>query len=151
MKVRSLSSVSGLIAALAISPVVLADQTPSGKDSMQSTETTQSETMPATESVDEASYVGRELVDLAGEPIGEVEDLLVSRTDGQLYAVVDVGGFLGIGAKEIALPVASLSVGDENVILMSQKDESELKSMPEIDRSEFTAYGGKAKKDHKDY
>lgn len=146
MKVRSLSSVSGLIAALAIAPAVLA-----GQDSMPPAETSQSQAMPETRSVDEASYVGRDLVDLAGEPIGEVEDLLVSRTDGQLYAVVDVGGFLGIGAKEIALPVASLSVGDENVILMSQKDESELKSMPEIDRSEFTAYGGKAKKDHKDY
>lgn len=151
MKVQTLSSVLGLFGGLAVSFAALADNPPGSKDKLQGAGMTEDQAKTATESIDEANYVGRKLVDRTGKSIGEVEDLMIHKTDGQVYAVVDVGGFLGIGAKEVALPVTDLSVGADYVILMSQKDEAALKAMPEIDRSNFKAYGGKTKKEGSKY
>jgi hypothetical protein len=49
-----------------------------------------------------------------------------------------VGGFLGIGAKDVAVPFEQLRVGPENVILMSETSESELKQMPEYNKDQYS-------------
>jgi sporulation protein YlmC with PRC-barrel domain len=46
-----------------------------------------------------------------GERVGEVDDLIIGR-DGKIFAVVEVGGFLGLGEKLVAVPYQSLRVDD---------------------------------------
>lgn len=51
-----------------------------------------------------SDLVGHRVYGPGGEDVGEVEDVLINR-DGQLAAlVIEVGGFLGIGGRQIAVP-----------------------------------------------
>jgi hypothetical protein len=55
-------------------------------------------------------YSNREVYNGAGEKIGTVKDLMVG-PDGRIHAaVVAVGRFLGIGEKDIAVPLSALQV-----------------------------------------
>ena len=81
--------------------------------------------------------IGMNVVNAKGDEIGEVKDLVLD--DQQIaHAVVSVGGFLGIGAKDVAVPFDQLRVGPESVILMSETSESELKQMPEYEKDRYS-------------
>jgi sporulation protein YlmC with PRC-barrel domain len=57
-----------------------------------------------------STYFKRTVYDPKDEKIGEVTDLLVG-SDGKIStAIISVGGFLGIGDKEVAVPFSSLHV-----------------------------------------
>lgn len=64
-----------------------------------------------------------EIEDVSGEKIGKVEDVVRSREDGFIYAVVSSGGLLGIGAKEITVPVETLEVQGNRLRIGATKDE----------------------------
>ena len=62
--------------------------------------------------------------------IGTVNDLIVS-TDGKVnLAIIDVGGFLGIGAKHVAIPTKLFERGAKNTVVLPKATEKELKAMP---------------------
>lgn len=74
------------------------------------------------------------------EKIGEVTDLVIKQ-DGQVEAlVVGVGGFLGIGQKDVALEFAVAEWaerdGDEWLVIPTNKEA--LEALPDFDRSAFT-------------
>jgi len=56
-------------------------------------------------------------VDVLGsddKKIGDISDILVSK-DGKVEAyLISIGGFLGVGAKEVALPPSSLQLTQDN-------------------------------------
>jgi len=65
------------------------------------------------------------------ETIGKIDDLLVGRSDKVLYAVISVGGFLGVGSKLVAVPYDSLQIGKSSLVLPGgTKDQ--LKNLPEF-------------------
>jgi hypothetical protein len=49
------------------------------------------------------SILGRPVLDGAGKEIGPVVDVLVDRRGHPRVAIVDVGGFLGIGTRRVAV------------------------------------------------
>lgn len=55
-----------------------------------------------------------------GETIGSIEDLILSSEDGSVNAaIVSVGGFLGFGAKEIAVDWSQLDINyDANEVTL---------------------------------
>jgi hypothetical protein len=54
------------------------------------------------------AYLSRDVYNRAGEKLGAINDFLVG-PDGRITAaIIGVGGFLGIGEKEIAIPFSSL-------------------------------------------
>jgi hypothetical protein len=56
------------------------------------------------------AYYNQEVHNRAGERIGVIKDLLIG-SDGKINAaVIGVGQFLGIGEKDIAVPLAALQV-----------------------------------------
>jgi sporulation protein YlmC with PRC-barrel domain len=70
------------------------------------------------------------------ESIGTVNDLLVSRNDKVLYAVVDVGSFLGIGGKLVVIPYDSIQVqqdGDHQILVIPGATKDALKSLPKFE------------------
>ena len=77
-----------------------------------------------------SAAIGKDVLNEAGDTIGEVEDIVTDQSSNTVYAVVSVGGFLGIGDKNVLVPVDELNVGAENVILMSQSTEEDLKALP---------------------
>ena len=80
--------------------------------------------------------IGMNVVDAAGETVGSINAFLLGQ-DGQVdHAIVDVGGFLGFGAKSVAIPVEELQVApdqDEVVVTMTRE---QLDAMPEWRRGE---------------
>jgi len=67
------------------------------------------------------------------EKIGKIDDILVS-SDGTLsVAIVDVGGFLGIGAHKVAIPVHQLVLSpNPTKIMLPGASKEALKSVPEF-------------------
>jgi hypothetical protein len=78
-----------------------------------------------------SKLVGATVKNSANETIGTVDDLLVSRNDKVLYAVLSVGGFLGIGSKLVAVPYTSLQIDQKNLILPNA-NKDQLKALPEF-------------------
>jgi len=72
---------------------------------------------PLSREVPLSSLINREVEGARGEQIGEVERIVVGG-EGRLYAVVEAGGFLGVGERRVALPLARLAVGADRLVLL---------------------------------
>jgi PRC-barrel domain protein len=75
----------------------------------------------------------REVVNSQGEAIGEINDLVIDKAK-VIYAIIEVGGFLGIGENLIAVPYDSLTLNDtgEKISLPGATKE-ELKKLPKFE------------------
>lgn len=65
--------------------------------------------------------------------IGDVRDLLIHQSDGKITTVIiGVGGFLGVGQKDVAIPFQDLKVSsrDGKVWLVLDQTKDQLKSVP---------------------
>lgn len=59
-----------------------------------------------------SKLVGASVVNDKNEKIGSIDDLIVTPTDRVLFAVISVGGFLGINNRLVAVPYSSLQIDD---------------------------------------
>jgi hypothetical protein len=82
------------------------------------------------------------VVNTKGDKVGKIENVVLDQT-GKYYAVVSVGGFLGIGDKDVALPLNDLQLGQGEAYLMSAATEDQLKQMPEYDENQYQPYAQK--------
>src|SRR5215467_2948724 len=57
-----------------------------------------------------STYIDRGMHNRAGEKIGSISDLIVAPDGTIAAALVGVGGFLGIGEKELAVPFSSIEI-----------------------------------------
>jgi sporulation protein YlmC with PRC-barrel domain len=55
-----------------------------------------------------SDLIGTRVVSANNESIGDINDVIVDRNGQIMAAVVGVGGFLGIGEKDVAVPFKSL-------------------------------------------
>ena len=67
----------------------------------------------------------------ANNKVGAVDDLIVNRDDRVLYAVVSVGGFLGMGKRLVAVPYSALKIEGGKMVLPGATKDA-LKTMPEF-------------------
>jgi len=75
--------------------------------------------------------VGSDVVSESHETIGKIDDLLIAR-DHHLYAVLSVGGFLGIGSKLVAVDYSQLAPTQDNTgFVLAGASKESLKSLPE--------------------
>ncbi|EHS53589.1 PRC-barrel domain protein [Rhizobium sp. PDO1-076] len=83
-------------------------QTTTGAAASDSYLTAQSESqMSANDFMGQAIYTGD------NQSIGDINDLLVEKDGGIVAAVVGVGGFLGIGEKNVAVPFSKITLTRE--------------------------------------
>lgn len=88
-------------------------------------------------SLEEASELeGKNVLSSQGQEVGEISDIVRSRLDNELHAVVDVGGFLGIGARSVAIPVQQGQIGEDGNLQVPLSRE-ELEQLPEYDESQY--------------
>jgi sporulation protein YlmC with PRC-barrel domain len=78
-----------------------------------------------------SKVVGSNVVNDANETVGEVDDLIVTPNSKVPYAVLSVGGFLGIGTKYVVVPYDALEVRDNRMVLRGATKDA-LKSLPEF-------------------
>ncbi|HEX2141755.1 MAG TPA: PRC-barrel domain-containing protein [Candidatus Limnocylindria bacterium] len=75
---------------------------------------------------------GRSIIGLNDESIGTVGDVFLDYDEHTIrYATVDVGGFLGMGAKTVLVPFEKLQWSSEDLYLPVEK--SVLENAPEFD------------------
>jgi sporulation protein YlmC with PRC-barrel domain len=55
-------------------------------------------------------FMGQPIYTADNESIGDINDLLVEKDGGIVAAVVGVGGFLGIGEKNVAVPFENITI-----------------------------------------
>jgi sporulation protein YlmC with PRC-barrel domain len=72
-----------------------------------------------------------DLVGADGKEIGDIEGVVENNADKKQFVVIERGGFLGFGAKEIAIPVDNVAVQGEKVILRNM-DVAQLDGMAEF-------------------
>ncbi|MCK0207276.1 PRC-barrel domain-containing protein [Starkeya koreensis] len=81
-----------------------------------------------------SDLVGTDVVTSTDEKLGSISDVVVERDGSIIAAVIDVGGFLGIGAKPVAVSFDSLTPtptdnGQKIVVALSKE---ELNNAPEF-------------------
>jgi sporulation protein YlmC with PRC-barrel domain len=64
--------------------------------------------------------------------IGKIEDMIVSPDGKVSVAVIDVGGFLGIGKHRVAVPVDQFSDINAKKLVLPKATKETLKAMPEF-------------------
>ncbi len=77
-----------------------------------------------------SKIIGAPVVNDANDTIGKIDDLLVTKNDQVPYAVISVGGFLGVGSKLVAVPYQSLQLTAKDLVLPGATKDA-LKALPE--------------------
>jgi putative membrane protein len=104
------------------------------QESMQQQAATQPEQGVSVEKV-----LGSSVVNADGQEVGQIEDLVMDQNQ-VTYAVLSVGGFLGIGDKEVPVPFEDLQLGEDESYLMTSATQEQLEQMPEYDQQQFQPY-----------
>jgi hypothetical protein len=79
-----------------------------------------------------SKLTGRTVTNDKNEDIGKLDDMIVSQ-DRVLYAVLQVGGFLGLGSRLVAVPYSSLVIDDTGTkIQLPGATRDELKKLTEF-------------------
>jgi hypothetical protein len=78
-----------------------------------------------------SKVIGSSVVNDANETIGKIDDLLISSDSKQPYALLSVGGFLGMGTRLVVVPYETLKFTDNKVVLPGGTKDG-LKMLPEF-------------------
>jgi hypothetical protein len=78
-----------------------------------------------------SKVIGSSVVNDGNETIGTIDDLLVSPDGKEPFAVLSVGGFLGMGSHLVVVPYDTLKVVDKKLVLPGGTKNG-LKMLPEF-------------------
>jgi hypothetical protein len=90
-----------------------------------------------------SQFIGQPVSNDAGETVGNINDLLFDKGGRIVNVVIGVGGFLGIGEKNVAMPYTALSItADANGkrIVKLAVSQEQLKAAPDFKATEKTVY-----------
>jgi len=76
--------------------------------------------------------LGKSVYNNVGEKVGDINDLIVTPDKAVSYAIVGVGGFLGVGEHEIAVPVGQLKQQEDKIVLPGATKDA-LKAAPKFE------------------
>lgn len=93
-------------------------------------------TAQSADQISAKTYMGQSVYNGQNESIGSINDLILQKQGGVVAAVVGVGGFLGIGQKNVAVPfdkiTATQNAQDGTVKLTATETAESLKAAPEF-------------------
>lgn len=77
-------------------------------------------------------FTGEPVVNAAGEPIGDINNLVFDESGRISLAVIGVGGFMGVGEKEVAVPFDALrpDTRDGKRVLVIDVTKEQIQSAP---------------------
>jgi len=86
-----------------------------------------------------SQFMGQAVYTAANENIGEINDLIMNKDLDNIVAVVGVGGFLGIGERDVAIPISDIKVDKDatnnELRLTITASKEQLEAMPAFDRT----------------
>jgi len=74
--------------------------------------------------------IGRTVVNPNNEKVGDVESVLIDKDGQARYVVIGVGGFLGMGEKDVAVRWEDLSFADNNEKIIINATKDQLAALP---------------------
>jgi PRC-barrel domain len=77
-----------------------------------------------------SKVIGSSVLNEAGETIGKIDDLLVTRDGKEPYAVLSIGGFLGLGTHMVVVRYDSLRFDSNNKIVLPGGTKEGLTMLP---------------------
>lgn len=80
------------------------------------------------------NLLGKDVTSAKGEKLGQITDILVSHSGEVRAAVIDFGGFLGVGSRKIAVAWGTLQFSPNAITLRMTRDE--LRVTPEYHQGE---------------
>jgi sporulation protein YlmC with PRC-barrel domain len=88
---------------------------------------------PLTKGYRASKLTGASVYNDANEKIGSIDDIIIGQNDRALIAILQVGGFLGVGGRMVAVPYQNLQLGpSDNRVVLPGATKDQLKSMPEF-------------------
>lgn len=108
-------------------------------DQTASTDTTQQQTgqqeqaLAAPSGLLASNIIGSTVYSQDNQSIGDINDIILSQEGQPSQVIVGVGGFLGIGEKNVVLDMSKLQIAateDGNVKIVTQTSQDELRDMP---------------------
>lgn len=85
-----------------------------------------------------SQFMGQTVFTAGGENIGDVNDLVLNKDGNGMLAIVGVGGFLGIGEKNVAVPVEKITVKKNEsgyLFLTASTSKAELEAAPAFEQT----------------
>ncbi len=70
-------------------------------------------TEQASDQIAASTYIGQSVYNAGDESIGEINDLIIKKDGGVEAAVIGVGGFLGLGEKDVAVPFDRITIAEQ--------------------------------------
>jgi hypothetical protein len=89
-----------------------------------------------------SDLIGTDVKNQEGETVADIVDLVKEQGSEEIYAVLSVGGFLGIGDKRVMVPLDELQVDQEGEVIMANASEDQLRDMPEFNQEGFESMAG---------
>jgi hypothetical protein len=81
---------------------------------------------------------GDEVVNLQGEKLGKIDEIMLDVPRGRVaYAVMASGGFLGMGGRLFALPWTALTLDPERKCCVMDADKSRFDDAPGFDKDHW--------------
>jgi sporulation protein YlmC with PRC-barrel domain len=83
---------------------------------------------------------GTHVKNLQGEDLGEIEEVLLDPETGQVrFAVLEVGGFLGLGSTKVAVPWSAFQLTQEGnkPKCVLDADKEKLKNAPKVEGKNY--------------
>ena len=77
-----------------------------------------------------SKVIGSNVLNDANETIGKIDDLLVTRDGKEPYAVLSIGGFLGMGGRMVVVRYGSLRFDPDNKIVLPGGTKDGLRMLP---------------------
>jgi sporulation protein YlmC with PRC-barrel domain len=81
--------------------------------------------------IDANKLIGRTIVNANGDTVGKVDSVVIDQDGKVRYVIVGVGGFLGIGKKDVALAWDQLSISDNGEKVVTSATKDQLAALPE--------------------
>ena len=82
-------------------------------------------------SIEREDVIGAEVVDLEGETIASVDDVVIPLDGSEPHALLALGGLVGFGQRTVAVPLSRLEAVEDDTLLLRDVTAEELKAMPE--------------------
>ncbi|MCO6441273.1 MAG: PRC-barrel domain-containing protein [Nitrococcus mobilis] len=96
----------------------------------RSSETSRFIEQETSEQILASQLLGYAVTNLKNENVGHVQDLILDQNQRPVGMVISVGGFLGLGAKHIALPMSEVQINRANKIVQLNFSKEELNKAP---------------------
>ena len=127
-----------LIAVAAMAPLMAfpAVAQDNGATQMRAPTAQESSTQTMSDQISASALLDETVVNAANESIGDINDLMLDKNGKVAAVIVGVGGFLGMGEKDVALTFDQLKFTNNgnDLVVMSNATKDSLQAAPAYDK-----------------